>query len=108
MDGRFHNILGSDIGRHFKHFLCVQNTPANIDRQSLATDLLIAMGMSTYGSLKPPGISAVAMEIAGTKQSGFANIPCDSERHPLIVNYDTGRIESLNVKALSVLETYDE
>lgn len=97
--------------RYFKYFLCVRNAPASLDtsgkRLNLASDLAVAIGTANGSTTKPPGVSAISLTIAGGNQSGSAQMACNPSTHPVIVNYDTGKIESINVNALDVLETYD-
>lgn len=106
VDSAFYNVLGGNNRRYFSHFLCVRNVPSDVRRVSLAADLQIAIGVSNQSSLKPPGVGAVNLDISGGNQPSLLVTSCDPLRHPVIVNYDTGRIESVNPAALSALSIY--
>ena len=99
------NLLPGNEARHFKHFLCVRSAPANLNRQLLAADLEVVMGIFSGGL--PSGVGASALSNAGTTQSGYAAMPCDPAVHPVIVNYDSGIVESINPAAMASLEVYD-
>lgn len=99
------DLLPGNKARHFKNFVCVRNAPANLNRQSLAADLEVVMGMFNAGL--PSGVRASTLANAGTTQVGFTAMPCDPALHPVIVNYDTGLVESANPPALANLEVYD-
>jgi len=107
VDSSFSNVLGPSVRRFFRHFLCVRNTPSNLQRTFLATDLSIAIGTSNQSALKPPGVGAVSLAIAAANEPSFVAMPCDPARHPVIVDYDTGRIESVNPATLAALTIYD-
>jgi hypothetical protein len=103
----FRNVLGGEVGRHFKHLVCVRQAPADLDRLALATDLGQVLGTHNFSSRLPAGISTSTLTIAGTNQPGFTSMPCTAALHPLIVDYDTGRVVSINSGALAALSVYD-
>lgn len=107
VDSSFTNVLGAGVSRFFRHFLCLRNAPSNLQRIYVATDLSIAIGTSNQSALKPPGVGAVTLAIAGGNQPSFVAMPCDPSRHPVIVDYETGRIESISPAALAALTIYD-
>jgi len=98
-------LLPDNKARHFENFVCLRNAPANLNRQSLAADLEVVMGLFNAGL--PSGVRASTLANAGTTQGGFTAMPCDPALHPVIVNYDTGLVESTNPPALANLEVYD-
>jgi hypothetical protein len=107
MDSAFNNVLPGGRARHFRHFICVRNVPANLTPLSLATDLAVAIGTSNSSTTKPPQVSAVSLTVAGGNQAGWQSMPCDPALHPVIVDYDTRLIQSLNPGALGAIQIYD-
>lgn len=114
-DTSFNNILGSigDPTRYWANFLCVRNAPVTPNGNGytlgLATDMSIAMGINNFGSKKPQGISAVTMGLYSGAQSGVTPVKpetCSPLIHPVIVNYTTGKIESVNPGALGAMKMY--
>lgn len=112
LDAGFNNVLGGNVARHFRHFLCVRNAPAGLteglNRLSLATDLSVAIGTSNSSTRKPPQVSAVTLEVAGGNGPGWVNTICDPAVHPLIVDFTTGLVQSVNPAALAALQTFDQ
>ena len=113
LDGSFNNILGTTGGtRYWSHFLCVRNAPTSASdgyRLSLGTDLMVAMGINNFSPLLPKGIGATTLGISSGGQPGVQGIvteTCDPAKHPVIVNYTTGLVESVNPAALSVQVKY--
>lgn len=104
-DRAVNDLLPDGKARHFRHFLCVRGVPANVDRQQLAADLEAVMGLAP--AVLPSGVSGSTLANAGTSRDGYAAQPCDPARHPIIVNYDAGVVESVNSQALPLLEVYD-
>jgi len=94
--------------RYFRHFLCVKNAPLNINHLSLSTDLTIAMGLGTNGRALPNGIVFASFPgIVDILGNAVVMTTCDAAIHPVIVNYLTGKIESVNPAALASLTIYD-
>ena len=107
LDRGFNNVLGPEIKRHYSRLLCVRYAPEGLTdgsyRISLASDLVVALRSS--GAL--PERYQTFMELSGGNQPGFVHEPCDPSRHPLIVNYLTGRIESIQPAAMAAVSVYD-
>lgn len=107
LDRDFRNVLPAGASRHFQHFVCVRGAPGNVRGQSVATDLAVAIGTSNSSATKPPQVSAISLDVAGGDRPGWVDRACDPALHPVIVNFQTGRIESVNAAALSQLQVYD-
>ncbi len=111
LDSRWNNVLEANKARHFQHFLCVKNAPATLteglNRLSLATDLAVAIGTNNGSATKPPQVTGIALEVAGGDRPGWQHMACDRALHPVIVDYDTRRIDSVNAPALAALQIYD-
>jgi hypothetical protein len=107
LDSGFNNVLPGGKARYFRHFICVRNAPADLAPLNLATDLAVAIGTSNFSTTKPPQVSAVSLTVAGGNQPGWQSMPCDPAVHPVIVDYDTRLVQSLNPIALVTLQIYD-
>jgi hypothetical protein len=107
LDAGFNNVLPGGRARYFRHFICVRNVPANLAPMNLATDLAVAIGTSNFSTTKPPQVSAVSLTVEGGNQAGSVSMPCDPAVHPVIVDFDTRLIQSLNPRALTALQIYD-
>ena len=103
------NILGTGRSRWFKHYMCVRNAPEGISNVLLAGDVGVALGLGSAirPSYLPAGVSGSAVNIGGGREAAMTAMSCDPARHPLIVNYETGRVESINRDALAALTVYD-
>lgn len=106
------SILGMDVWRHYRHFLCLKNTPADFAIGSafypaLQNDLgtVFGLGFATPGL--PPGIILAQIQFRGGKYPSYTKMTCDPALHPVIADYNTGKIVSINPAALSVQEVYD-
>ena len=112
LDASFNNVLGGNASRYFRYFLCVKNAPAGLtdglNRLSLATDLSVAIGTSNSSQRKPPQASAVTLEVAGGSGPGWVATSCDPAVHPVIVDFNTGLIQSVNPTALASLQVFDQ
>jgi hypothetical protein len=112
-DTAFNDILDDGKTRYWANFLCVRHAPVQADSGfglGLAGDLQIAMGISNFGKFKPQGIGAVSIGLSSGGEAGVTGRkaePCDPARHPVIVDYATGRIESVNPGALAAMTVYD-
>lgn len=104
-DRSMNDLLPDAKARHFQHFLCVRNVPLGVDRQLLAADLEAVMGLAS-GSL-PRDVAISTLANAGTNRAGYAVQACDPQKHPVIVDYSTGLVQSVNPQALPTLVTYD-
>lgn len=110
LDPSFNNVLGANVSRYFKHVLCVRNAPANLAPLILAGDLGTALGLNvlvTGGKYLPSGVSGSTFQYGGIPDSNALQTPCDPSRHPVIVDYDSGRIQSVNAAALAQLQIFD-
>lgn len=111
LDASFNNALPGGARRHFQHFLCVRNAPAGLtdggNRLTLATDLAVAIGTSNSSTTKPPQVSAISLGLAGGNRPGWVDMPCDPRVHPVIVDFNSRLVESLNPGALAALQVYD-
>jgi hypothetical protein len=109
LDENINDVLGGNVHRYFKYALCVRNAPANVLPVQLAGDLQTAVGFSLLQSgttYLPAGVSGSTLGTGGVAD-WVLQTPCDPAVHPVIVDYDTGRVESVNGAALATLEIFD-
>lgn len=110
LDPSFNNVLGANVSRYFKHVLCVRNAPANLAPVTLAGDLGTALGLTvlvTGNRYLPSGVSGSTFQHGGIADTNTLQVACDATRHPVIVDYDSGRIQSVNPAALAQLQIFD-
>jgi hypothetical protein len=110
LDPAFNSVLGANVIRYFKHALCVRNAPANLSAVTLTGDLGTALGLNvlvTGSRYLPSGVSGSTFQYGGIADTNTLQTPCDPSRHPVIVDYDSGRIQSVNPAALAVLQVFD-
>jgi hypothetical protein len=96
--------------RYFSRYLCIKNAPAALDNRYIASDLNQQIGLNNFNPYLPKGIVHVSIDIfsgLGSPYPTSIETPCDPAKHPVIVDYDTGKIVSINPQALSALEIYD-
>lgn len=111
-DKQFNNILGtaSDFRRYWAHFVCVRNAPlipgGSGFHTGLAADLQTAMRLGPFSSDIPADVGATTLGQYGGNRSGWADTSCNAAIHPLIVNYTTGAVESINPAAVGATQTY--
>ncbi|OHX13301.1 hypothetical protein BI347_07110 [Chromobacterium sphagni] len=91
--------------RYYQSFLCVRNAPQGIRPLFLSGDLANALKLSNLDQ-KPDGVGPTSVNIAGGDRDGWEAMPCDPARHPLIVDYGTGMVVSVNPMALPGLKIY--
>lgn len=110
LDPAFNNVLGANVSRYYKHVLCVRNAPLNLAPVTLAGDLGTALGLTvlvTGNRYLPSGVSGSTFQWGGIADTNTLQVPCDPTRHPVIVDYDTGRIQSVNPAAVVQLQIFD-
>lgn len=110
LDLSIKNVLGGNLRRYFKYALCVKNAPANVSGQALATDMGTALGLNVLvsgASFIPPGVSGSTFVFGGIDDVNVLQAPCDPLRFPVIVNYETGRIDSVNPAALGAVAAFE-
>lgn len=107
-DQNFQNLLAGNASRYFKYFLCIRNAPQNLTGLEAASSLSDALGIgSTLRTLYlPPGVTSNALRVGGVSDS-VVEIPCDPTKHPVIVDFSTGKLESVNASSLANLQIYD-
>lgn len=102
------NLLAGNAARHYKYFLCIRNAPESLASVYVASDLDVAIGFG--GVLRrqylPPGVGGSTTTIGGVTDS-IVQASCNPALHPVIVDFDTGKIESVNSAALTNLQVYD-
>ncbi len=103
-DKNFYPIQDRKV-RYYQSFLCVRNAPADIRPLFLSGDLANALKLSNLDQ-KPEGVGPTSVNIAGGDRDGWEATPCDPARHPLIVDYRTGAVVSVNPAALAGLRIY--
>lgn len=95
------------MARHYSRILCVRHAPSGLTdyrfRLSLATDLVVALRSS--GAL--PNGYYTFIGAAGGDRPGFVDETCDPAKHPIIIDYATGTIESINPEAMTAVAVYD-
>lgn len=109
LDPNLNNVLGAGVLRRFKFALCVRNAPAAVAGTAMGADLATALGMGSVlrTTYYPPGVSGSTIDAASGREPAIQAMACDPAKHPVIVNFDTGLVESINVAALAGLEIYD-
>jgi hypothetical protein len=105
MDDSFTSINGGKR-RYFEYLLCVKGAPSNLSTLSLASVFAVANGLGNFGWALPKGIATATMSISGNRDTGPYQVrtPCDPSQQPVIVDFATGKIESLNKGALATLK----
>lgn len=112
LDKSFNNILSSASypTRYWANFLCVKDGPrignGNGYSVGIAADVLVAMGLGAFSPRTPAGIGATTISLSGGGKAGSVDIACDPAIHPLIVDFNTGKIVSINPAALASLNVY--
>jgi len=111
LDANFNNLLPAGASRYFKHFVCVHNAPLGLtdasNRLNLATDLAVALGTSNFSNTKPPQVMAISLSVAGGNAPAWQDMPCNPALHPVIVDFDSRAVQSINPAALASLLVFD-
>ncbi|MBK6616147.1 hypothetical protein [Ottowia sp.] len=96
--------------RFFEYFLCVRGVPDRAVGTAIAGDLQNVLELGSTSRYMPNDIGLTALEADGSGQVAvpYVDEPCDPARHPVIVNYSTGQVESINRGALAALNIYDK
>lgn len=107
-DQNFQNLLPGNVSRYFKYYLCIRNAPQNMTGLEAASSLSDALGIgSILRTLYfPPGVTSNSLRVGGVLDS-VVETPCDPTKHPVIVDFNTGKVESVNASALANLQIYD-
>lgn len=108
-DAALSSVLGAGRSRWFKHLLCVRNVPEGVTTVLSANNVGVAIGLGSAvrQSYLPAGVTGSASAIGGGREAAVEAMACSAARNPLIVNYETGRVESINRDALAALTVYD-
>lgn len=103
-------ILNGGKTRYFNYFLCVKGVPDKVSGTALAGDLQFALELSLGNRYVPSQIGFTALEADNSGPLGvpFVDEACDPAKHPIIVNYSTGLVESINTSALAAIIIYDK
>lgn len=104
-DNNFYLINDRKV-RYFQSFLCVRNHPRGVRPLLLSGDLANALELSNLDR-KPSGVGPTSVNISGGDRVGGVATTCDPARHPLIVDYRSGKVESVNPLALQTLQVYE-
>lgn len=110
LDAAQHNILGAGVRRYFKYALCIRNAPADLAPLVLAGDLGNALGLTlllTGRMFYPSGVAASSFTYGAIIDVHTLQTPCDPARHPVIADFATLRVESVNGGALAQLQIFD-
>ena len=110
LDNAQNNMLGASVRRYFKYAVCVHNAPADLAPLVLAGDLSNALGLTLVLSGRrfyPSGISASSFTYGGIIDVHTVQVSCDAARHPLIADFATLRLESVNTGALAQVQVFD-
>lgn len=109
----FNNIIGTDGGRYFQRLICITNTPKDYfnfsaKRLTLATDLAVGFGLGNFVKIKGVSTSPISVKGFYSKADKATVLPaveetCSAAKHPIIVDFQTGRITVINDDALSKL-----
>lgn len=111
LDLSLHNVLGVDVARFFKYFVCVQRAPANIQGRAVAADLAVSVGLAQTVSGRtyyPASISGSTLDFGGSADVHMLQETCDQSKHAVVIDYATGRVNSLNPAALPALTVYED
>jgi hypothetical protein len=100
--------INNGKARRFKHFICLRNAPLAITESgtmlTVSSEMAENLGTANGSPYLPNGIRAATLAVLGGTPSNGMEIPCDPNLHPIIVDYQKNRIESINPNAISSLE----
>jgi hypothetical protein len=104
------NVLGANKLRYFKYAVCVKGAPETVAPVALAVDLEVALGLNVLANgtgFYPPGVAGSTFQYGGIADANTLLVACNPALHPIIVNYASGRIESVNVAALAAVQVFE-
>ncbi len=110
LDTSLINVLGANKLRYFKYAVCVKGAPETGAPVTLAVDLEVALGLNVLANgtgFYPPGVAVSTFQYGGIADENTLQITCKPTLHPIIVNYASGRIESVNATALAAVQIFD-
>ena len=102
--------LNSGKTRYFNYFVCVIGVPDQVVPADIAGDLQFLLALAYTSHYLPPGISLTALAVGGSGATGvpYVDQPCDPMRNPVIVDYASGLVQSINPSGLANLTIYDK
>ena len=102
--------LNNGKTRYFNYFLCVIGVPDQVVPSDIAGDLQFLLELAYTSHYLPPGISLTALAVGGSGTTGvpYVDQPCDPAKNPVIVDYASGLVQSINPGALAALSIYDK
>ena len=110
---RIHPVTGpaTDL-KYMAYFVCLKNSPSPTDqgwRVNFANDVeaLFKLNNSSTAYL-PTGVwtTTVLIQAGAGKPDPWNKTTCDPAKHPLIIDFATGKVESINPDA-TLTEVYD-
>lgn len=110
LDTNLTNVLGANRLRYFKYAVCVKGAPETVAPVALAVDLEVALGLNVLANgtgFYPPGVAGSTFQYGGIADANTLQVACSPAAHPVIVNYVSGRIESVNAAALGSVQIFD-
>ncbi len=105
----FNNVLGPNRGRFYDRILCVKNAPRSLtesgNRLHLGADLVVALRAA--GTFPSNYLIQTLLYSGSSSFTAFVEEPCDPGKHPIIINYSTGKIETLTPASVSNVKVYE-
>ncbi|MBL8345258.1 MAG: hypothetical protein JNN03_07440 [Rubrivivax sp.] len=111
LDTNLINVLGANKLRYFKYAVCVKGAPETVAPVALAVDLEVALGLNVLANgtgFYPPGVAGSTFQYGGIADANTLQMACNPTLHPIIVNYASGRIESVYFAALAAVQIFDK
>jgi hypothetical protein len=110
LDTNLINVLGANRLRYFKYTVCVKGAPDTVAPVALAVDLEVALGLNVLANgtgFYPPGVAGSTFQYGGIADANTLQVTCNPAMHPVVVDYVSGRVESVSTPALAVVEIFD-
>lgn len=116
LDKNFNNILGSNGFKAYKHLVCIKNVPkstysSDLSLHGLSGDLTTAFAIGNFAKID--GVSSTGVIIRGFYAKSinktiqpYQKISCNDKIHPVIIDYSTGYIVSINENAMNNVIEY--